>query len=50
LVFYLLCETINKGQFVANFVICIVLLAADFWAVRFAGAAVARRVFGGKGC
>lgn len=32
--FYILCEVINKHQFVANFVICIVLLAADFWTVR----------------
>lgn len=34
LVFYILCETINKNQFVLNFVVCIVLLAMDFWTVR----------------
>lgn len=33
LVFYILCETINKNQFVLNFVVCIVLLAMDFWTV-----------------
>lgn len=32
--FYILCETINKNQFVLNFVVCIVLLAMDFWTVR----------------
>lgn len=37
LVFYVLCESINKGQFVANFVVCIVLLAADFWTVSIDG-------------
>lgn len=49
LVFYILCEAINKGQFVTNFVICIVLLAADFWTVRGGGgwAAVA---FGMRRC
>ncbi|KAI8470569.1 MAG: hypothetical protein J3K34DRAFT_420066 [Monoraphidium minutum] len=34
LVFYILCEFINKGQFVTNFVVCIVLLAMDFWTVK----------------
>ena len=33
LVFYILCETLNKNQFVLNFVVCIVLLAMDFWTV-----------------
>jgi hypothetical protein len=33
-VYYILCELINKNQFVTNFVICIVLLAMDFWTVR----------------
>lgn len=33
-VFYVMCETINKHQFVLNFVVCIVLLAMDFWTVR----------------
>lgn len=33
MVFYLLCETFNKNQFVLNFVVCIVLLAMDFWTV-----------------
>ncbi len=33
LVYYILCETINGNQFVTNFVVCIVLLAMDFWAV-----------------
>lgn len=37
LVFYILCETINKNQFVLNFVVCIVLLAMDFWTVSAAG-------------
>lgn len=32
-VFYILCETVNKNQFVTNFVVCIVLLAMDFWTV-----------------
>lgn len=36
LVFYILCETINKNQFVLNFVVCIVLLAMDFWTVSVA--------------
>lgn len=35
LVFYILCETINKNQFVLNFVVCIVLLAMDFWTVSW---------------
>lgn len=34
MVFYVLCETLNKNQFVLNFVVCIVLLAMDFWTVR----------------
>uniref|UniRef100_A0A383VP63 Golgi apparatus membrane protein TVP23 n=1 Tax=Tetradesmus obliquus TaxID=3088 RepID=A0A383VP63_TETOB len=34
MVFYLLCETFNKNQFVLNFVVCIVLLAMDFWTVK----------------
>jgi hypothetical protein len=34
LLFYILCEMINKNQFVTNFVVCIVLLAMDFWTVR----------------
>eukprot|EP00882_Tetradesmus_deserticola_P000758 GHRQ01000828.1.p1 GENE.GHRQ01000828.1~~GHRQ01000828.1.p1 ORF type:complete len:196 (+),score=63.77 GHRQ01000828.1:1695-2282(+) len=34
MVFYILCETINKNQFVLNFVVCIVLLAMDFWTVK----------------
>lgn len=34
LVFYIMCETINKNQFVTNFVVCIVLLAMDFWTVK----------------
>lgn len=34
MVFYMLCETFNKNQFVLNFVVCIVLLAMDFWTVR----------------
>jgi ABC-type uncharacterized transport system permease subunit len=42
LVFYILCETINKNQFVLNFVVCIVLLAMDFWTVRRVVASVAR--------
>jgi hypothetical protein len=33
MVFYILCETVNKNQFVLNFVVCIVLLAMDFWTV-----------------
>jgi hypothetical protein len=33
LVFYIMCEVVNKNQFVTNFVICIVLLAVDFWTV-----------------
>eukprot|EP00877_Chromochloris_zofingiensis_P011578 jgi/Chrzof1/6674/Cz19g05090.t1 len=33
-VFYILCETVNKNQFVTNFVVCIVLLAMDFWTVK----------------
>lgn len=33
MVFYILCETLNKNQFVLNFVVCIVLLAMDFWTV-----------------
>lgn len=37
LVFYILCETVNKNQFVLNFVVCIVLLAMDFWTVRGCG-------------
>jgi hypothetical protein len=32
-VYYILCELVNKNQFVTNFVICIVLLAMDFWTV-----------------
>jgi hypothetical protein len=35
MVFYILCETVNKNQFVLNFVVCIVLLAMDFWTVSF---------------
>ncbi|GBF94558.1 hypothetical protein Rsub_06673 [Raphidocelis subcapitata] len=34
LVFYIMCEVVNKGQFVTNFVVCIVLLAMDFWTVK----------------
>ena len=33
MVFYMLCESFNKNQFVLNFVVCIVLLAMDFWTV-----------------
>jgi len=33
LVFYMLCEFFNANQFVTNFVVCIVLLAMDFWVV-----------------
>jgi hypothetical protein len=33
LVFYIMCETFNKNQFVLNFVVCILLLAMDFWTV-----------------
>jgi hypothetical protein len=33
IVFYMICEIINKNHFVVNFVICIVLLAMDFWTV-----------------
>jgi hypothetical protein len=36
LLFYILCESFNKNQFVLNFVVCIVLLAMDFWTVRAA--------------
>ena len=32
--FYIICETVNKHQFVTNFVVCIVLLAMDFWTVK----------------
>jgi len=35
IVFYMICEIINKNHFVVNFVICIVLLAMDFWTVSF---------------
>lgn len=38
-VYYVLCESFNKNQFVLNFVVCIVLIAMDFWTVR-----------GGSGC
>eukprot|EP00878_Enallax_costatus_P034280 GHUV01037999.1.p1 GENE.GHUV01037999.1~~GHUV01037999.1.p1 ORF type:complete len:145 (+),score=34.70 GHUV01037999.1:354-788(+) len=34
MVFYMLCESFNKNQFVLNFVVCIVLLAMDFWTVK----------------
>eukprot|EP00775_Hariotina_reticulata_P012116 gene12116-12255_t len=34
IVFYMTCEIINKNHFVVNFVICIVLLAMDFWTVK----------------
>lgn len=40
MVFYVLCETFNKNQFVLNFVVCIVLLAMDFWTVGLFTAAV----------
>lgn len=40
MVFYILCETVNKNQFVLNFVVCIVLLAMDFWTVSFQTAAL----------
>ncbi len=33
LVYYIICEIINKNAFVTNFVICIVLLSLDFWTV-----------------
>jgi len=32
--YYIMCELINKNQFVTNFVVCIVLLAMDFWTVK----------------
>jgi hypothetical protein len=40
MVFYILCETVNKNQFVLNFVVCIVLLAMDFWTVGCTTAAL----------
>lgn len=33
ILFYLFCEVINKNKFVINFVVCVVLLALDFWTV-----------------
>jgi uncharacterized membrane protein YgcG len=34
IVFYVLCEALNRNSFVANFVVCVVLLAADFWTTK----------------
>lgn len=42
LVFYILCESFNKNQFVLNFVVCIVLLAMDFWTVGLVSGTAAR--------
>lgn len=47
LLFYILCEMINKNQFVANFVVCIVLLAADFWVVSEKQQGVKKQQAGG---
>jgi hypothetical protein len=33
ILFYLFCEVFNKNKFVINFVVCVVLLALDFWTV-----------------
>ncbi len=33
ILFYLFCEVFNNNKFVINFVVCVVLLALDFWAV-----------------
>jgi hypothetical protein len=46
ILFYLFCEVFNKNKFVINFVVCVVLLALDFWTVR---AARGQRCWGAAG-